>query len=317
MHCALEKYEKKLQIEKITSVFEKLKYGNFKSIEEQKEVCELLKINYDNVMDLIGMDFSLNQAINIIWYFSDRKDNNDNKLITDKKVREIFDMIDQIKNAQDTKIINFELYDLIGIYKSELYDTRNAMLIMQEKYLFKIIWSLCKEYDIQITKDNFEEYENEIKTYFLMMINRSHLNICGQIIKYMDLTVKGYFRTYLKKQKQQMTYISLDETPFNSERANKNAKTRLDYIESKLYNKIDKDSFSDKMMKVLETLSKDDFSFILLKFQEEYSDEELAKYFHLTIEEIEEKEVRILSLLKDNPSIQQLKKIKDTKQYRK
>ena len=311
MMYAIEKYEKKLQIEKINNLFEELQQRKNMSDNEQKRTCELLKINYDNVINLIKMDFSLNQAINIIWYFSDRKDNNDNKLISDKKICEIFDMINKIKNADETEIMNFELYDLMGIYKSELYDTRTAMLIRQKNYLRKIIWTLCQEYNIRVTKDNFEEFENEIKTYFIIMINRSHLNIVGQIIKYMDLTVKGYFRTYLKKQNQQITYISLDETPFNSEKKNKSAKTRLDYIEgSQLYDTLNKNSFSEKMMTVLKTLPQDDFSFIVLKFQEEYSNEELANYLHLTIEEVEEREIRILSLLKDNPSIQKLKKIK-------
>lgn len=64
------------------------------------------------------------------------------------------------------------------------------------------------------------------------------------------------------------------------------------------------------MMTILKTLSQDDFSFIVLKFQEEYSDEELANYFKINIEEVKETEIRILSLLKDNPNVQILKKIK-------
>ena len=307
---AIEKYEKKLQIKEINSLFEGLKQGKFTNDDEQKKICELLKINYDNVLDLIGMDFSWNQAINIIWYFSDRKDHEDYKLISDRKLSDIFSMIDQIQNAQETEIMNFELYDLIGIYKSELYDTRTAMLIRQKRYLEKIIWSLCQEYSIKVTKDNFEEFENEIKTCFIMMINRTHLNIYGQIIKYMDLTIKGSFRTYLKKQKQHMRYISLDETPFNNEKENKNAKTRLDFIASKCYDYSQKNEFSEQLMAVLKTLSKDDYSFIILKFQEEYSDEELANYFQISIEKVKEKELRILYQLKDNPSIQLIKKNK-------
>ncbi len=302
------KYEKRLHIKKIYNLFEKLKKIKNISYDEQKKACELLKINYDNVIDLIQMNFSLNQAINIIWYFSDRKDNNDNKLISYKKISEIFDIINKIKNVDETEIMNFELYDLMGIYKSELYDTRIAMLIKQKNYLRKIIWILCQEYNIQLTKYNFEEFENEIKTYFMVVINRSCSNIYGQIIKYIDLTIKGYFRTYLKSQKQQMTCISLDEVPFNNEKETNNAKTRLDYIESKNYDDVNKNNFSEKMMTILKTLSKSDFYFIVLKFQEEYSDEELANYFQMNIDEVKENEIRILSLLKDNPNIKVLKK---------
>ncbi|MGM9834945.1 MAG: hypothetical protein ACI31M_04130 [Bacilli bacterium] len=308
MMYAIEKYERKLQIQKINNLFEELKQRKKMNDVELKELCKTLKINYDNVKDLVGMEFSLNQAINIIWFFSDRKDNNDNKLISDKKLIDIFDMINQIKSANATEIMNFGLYDLIGIYKSELYDTRTAMLIRQQKYFKKIIWTLCQEYNLKLTKDNFEEFENEIKTYFIIAINRLHLNTNGQIIKYIDLTIKGYFRTYLKKQKQQITYISLDENKFKNEKGTNNAKTRLDYIEDKKYDNVNGSVFSDKMMTILKTLSPDDFSFIVLKFQEEYSDEELANYFQTNIEKVKETEMRILSLLKDNPNVQILKK---------
>lgn len=306
----VEKYEKNYKFKKIKNLFEELKQRKFMNDEEQKRACELLKVNYDNVIYLVEMNFSLNQAINIIWYFSDRKDHNDNKLISDKKLREIFDMIDQIKKIKDTEIINFELYDLIGIYKSELYDTRIMMLIRQKNYLRKIIFSLCSEYNIQVSKDNFKEFENEIVNDFMIMINRNCLNNVGQIIKYMDFTVKGYFRTYLKKQKQQMTYISLDEMLFNNDNKTKSMKTRLDYIASKYYDKVNKNSFSEEMMAILKTLSQDDYSFIILKFQEEYSDEELANYFHTNIEDVKEKEISILSTLKNNDSIKQMRKVK-------
>lgn len=309
MMYAIEQYEKKLQIGKINNIFEKLKQKKFMEYEEKKKICEFLQINQDNVDGLIEMDFSLNQAINTIWYFSDRKDNKGNKFISDKKLREVFATIDQIKNANDTEIINFELYDLMGIYKSELYDTRTVMLIKQKNYLRKIMYSLCREYNIILTKDNFEEFESEIKSYFIMIINRSHLNHIGQIIKYMDISIKGYFRTYLKKVKKQMMELSLDETPFNSEKGNRNTKTRLDYIEDKGYNKINKSEFSEQMMRILKTLSQEDFSFVILKFQEEYSDEELANYFEISLEEVKEKEISILTMLKNKESIQKLQRV--------
>lgn len=85
----------------------------------------------------------------------------------------------------------------------------------------------------------------------------------------------------------------------------------MDYLESKpLYDTMNKKNFSDTMMEILKMLSEDDFSFVILKFQEEYSNVELANYFHLTIEEVEEREIRILSLLKGNQNIQKIKKIK-------
>lgn len=72
-----------------------------------------------------------------------------------------------------------------------------------------------------IIKSNFE---SEIKYYLLLIINRSNLNTEGQIIKYMDLSVKGYFREYLKKHNYAQTKISLDDAKFSSDKGTKKRK---------------------------------------------------------------------------------------------
>ena len=65
------------------------------------------------------------------------------------------------------------------------------------------------------------------------------------------------------------------------------------------------------MMKVLSTLSSEDLSFVMLKYQENYSDEELAQYFKLTLDEVSKKENEIISLLKNNDNVKVLIKSKD------
>lgn len=188
---AIKKYEDRLEINKISEIFDKLKSNKKNDISEIKNICTFLKIDFENVNDLVSMDFSYNQAINMIWYFSDKKTGNDYKMITDKKIKDIFTLIDNLKNSKKD-IEQFELYDLIGIYKSELYDSRNEILLRQKKYIYKTLHSLCNGYEIKVNNSNYEDFESEIKYYLLMVINRTNLNIYGQIIKYMDLTVKGF-----------------------------------------------------------------------------------------------------------------------------
>ena len=65
------------------------------------------------------------------------------------------------------------------------------------------------------------------------------------------------------------------------------------------------------MMKVLQSLSPEDLSLIILKYQENYSDDELVSHFDLTLDEIKQKEIEILSLLKNNDNIKVLKKTKN------
>ena len=309
MVSAIQKYEDRLHIDKINEIFDKLKNVKISSIDEIKDICHFLKIDFENVIELVSMDFSYNQAINMIWYFSDKKTNDDYKVITDKRIKDIFSLIDNLKNS-NMSIENFELYDLIGIYKSELYDSRNEILLRQKKYIHKTIFSLCRNYEVKVNSSNYEDFESEIKYYLLMVINRTNLNIYGQIIKYMDLTIKGYFRTYLKKYRKQNNSLSLDDAKYSSDKGTRREKSRMDYIADpdNPYEKTENTSFSSDMMQVLSTLSSEDLSLIMLKYQENYSDDELANHLNLTIDEINQKEGEILSLLKNNDNVKSLKK---------
>ena len=304
---AIKKYEGKLAISKINEIFYILKSKNNIDIDEIKEYCDFLKINFDCVNDIVSMGFSFNQSINMIWYFSDNEDNN-YKLLTDLKLKEIFELIKRLDDNEN--IDDFELYDLIGIYKSELYDSRYAIVMRQRKYISKTIYSLCNEYQIEVNKSNYDDFESEIKYYLLKVVDRINLNVYGQIIKYMDLTVKGYFRTYLKKSKNYN--LSLDDAKFINDKGTKKEKARIDYVvdSNNSFDKINDSIFSSDMMMALSELSSSDLSFIMLKFQENYSDEELADYFSLTLDEVKNKETEILLLLRNNNNIKILKKKK-------
>ena len=306
---AIKKYEDRLQINKINEIFDKLKSGKINNINEIRNICDFLKVDFENVNDLVSMDFSYNQAINMIWYFSDKKTSNDYKMITDKKIKDIFTLIDNLKNSKKD-IEQFELYDLIGIYKSELYDSRNEILLRQKKYIYKTLHSLCNGYEIKVNNSNYEDFESEIKYYLLMVINRTNLNIYGQMIKYMNLTVKGYFRTYLKKYRKQNNSLSLDDAKYSSNKGTRKEKSRIDYISdpNNPYETAKNTSFSSDMMKVLSSLSPEDLSLIMLKYQESYSDEDLSNHFNLTLDEIKQKEIEILSLLKNDDGVKVLRK---------
>ncbi len=306
---AIKKYEDRLEINKISEIFDKLKSNKKNDINEIKNICTFLKIDFETVNDLVSMDFSYNQAINMIWYFSDKKTSNDYKMITDKKIKDIFTLIDNLKNSKKD-IEQFELYDLIGIYKSELYDSRNEILLRQKKYIYKTLHSLCNGYEIKVNNSNYEDFESEIKYYLLMVINRTNLNIYGQMIKYMDLTVKGYFRTYLKKYRKQNNSLSLDDAKYSSDKGTRKEKLRIDYISdpNNPYETAENTSFSSDMMKVLSSLSPEDLSLIMLKYQENYSDEDLSNHFNLTLDEIKQKEIEILSLLKNDDGVKVLRK---------
>ena len=58
-----------------------------------------------------------------------------------------------------------------------------TILLRQKKYVYKTIYLLCGSYEVKVNNSNYEDFENEIKYYLLTVINRTNLNIYGQIIK--------------------------------------------------------------------------------------------------------------------------------------
>ncbi len=306
IETVVQKYEYDLQIHQISEVFRRLEMEEISNLEDQKELCNFLKVDFSNVNDLIDMAFSFSQAISLIWYFSDKETYQDYKIISDKKLAYLFSLVKNLK--ENPNIDNISLYDLIGIYKCKLYDTRNEIIIKQKKYLMHTIYSLCHTYEINLNQDNLADFESELNLSLIAIIDRICLNTAGQMIKYMDLSIKGYFRTFLKQYKQENYILSLDKS-YGSDNSN-NQKTRLDIIAdtNKPYEEIDTNSFSSNMMEALKSLPLEDLSFILLKYQENYSDEELADYFHLSNYEVCQKEREIFSKLRNNDYIRALKK---------
>lgn len=294
---------------KINETFDKLRSKKVQDINEIKDICNFLKIDFANVNTLVSMNFSYNQAISMIWYFYDGKTNNDYKIITNHKISDVFLLIDKLKKS-DVNMEKFELYDLIGIYKSELYDSKKEILLRQKRYIYKTMYSLCTDYGVKINNSNYKDFEGELRCYLLIAINNSNLNIYGQIVKYMDLTVKGYFRTYLKKYIKHNDCLSLNDSKYSSDKNTRSEKAMIDYItySNNPYKTKKNDSFSSDMMKILSSLSPIELSFIMLKYQEKYSDDELADYFKLSLDEIKQKEIGILSSLRKNDNVKKLRK---------
>lgn len=303
----IEKIQIKNNIKNINKIFDFLKNEELDDIQQLIHICNFLKIDYNCVVTLKNTNFSYNQAINMIWYFSDNTNSQGYKIITYKKIKELFPLIEHVKQSNEEYINDFELYDLIGIYKSQLYDSRSEILLRLNGYICKTIRSLCSSYGIVINSNNYEDFYSEIKLNVLNAVEKSNLNIIGQIFKYIDLNVKGYFRLYLKKYVKGKNSLSLDD------KGTKKEKSRIDCIaySKNLYEKVEDASFSSDMMKVLLSLSPDDLLFIILKFQENYSNDDLASYSNLTLEKIEQKELEILSLLKNNDNVKSLIKVRN------
>lgn len=298
---SIKEYEKKLEIKQINQIFNDLKENKELDI---KKICKKLKISYTSYQSLLESGFTDEQAINLIWYFYESKDEEDNKEITDNQLVRLYKIIDSIK-TNTIDINETDIYDLIGIFKSKLYDTRNEIILKQKKYIYKTANTLMKEYGIKYNKTTEEELANEIRYYLLIFLERTNLNNLGQIIKFMNLTVKGYLRKYIKSYYAN-SVLSLDSEISKSGSNSSRATSLHNFVAQ---NDIKEESFSSKMQSILNNLNKEDLQLIILKYQEQYTLEELSKIFNITVEEVEEREERILEQLRNNDKTKQFFKI--------
>ncbi len=305
----IKDYEKKLEMKGINDLFKDLKHGKIKSLKELEYVSRLLKIKYENVLELIDMNFTYNQAISTIWYFHDQTDESEQKYITDKKILSLFDGIKTLKKEEIPHFSSNRLVALIAIYKSDLLDTRSIIINQTKRYISSIVFSLCTSYNVPYSQQNFEDFTSELQLILIKLIDNIFLYNEGQIIKYLDMSLKGYFRHYLKKYLHDNPHItSLDQVKYPDERQKVALIDTLSNTQDSVENKIfTSNSFGEEMKSALLALNEDDLKFIILRFENDYSYDELSEYYQKDIEDIKEWEKGILKYLQKSPDIQKLK----------
>ena len=172
---------------------------NYIKDEVLQNKCELYHVDYNNVNKLIELEFTNNQAFNIIWYFSDLEVNN-YKRITNIKLKEIVTFATNIENNKYVPKIK-DIYYLIGIYRCQLYDTSIIIKELLKNPIMKSINGFSTNCNIEISNKQKENIYKEILYNLMHYINYTSDNNYDDLLKGMNITIKAYFRTYLKNNK--------------------------------------------------------------------------------------------------------------------
>lgn len=277
---AIKRYEKRKYFEQLNQIFVSLKGEN--DILNIEQYCQFLHISLDNVETLRCLNYNYLQAISMIWYFSDCFDEKGDKMLTKSRLQDIYSLL-------DTDLYTRSYYELMALYRCQILDTRDIILEVEEPFLRKIIQSLLSQYDVSISFEQFHDALDELKVRSLEIIDRNYSNLEGQVVRYFNSSIRGYFLQYMKS--NLMCIDSLDEE------LNDDGKTRLDNLMSKPV--VVDQSFSEEMLDILKELSEEERRFVLLKFQENISDEELARLYHFSMEEVQEMEKEILQNIQE------------------
>lgn len=294
-------YEKNYEFKKRNMCFYTLSQFNGDDLKEVHNISDYLKINWENVLNLINMEFSIYQAISMIWYFYDGVDDNDFKTLSDNKIEEIFRLAQNVMNATENEVLNFHIYDLVRLYKTNMYDSRSEILIRQTKYIYKVIYSLCSKFNIPVNKNNLEDFKSKIELCLIELIERNFSNLTGEFIRYMDVTIKGSFKGYLSSYKREYKELFLDKN-FDDSKTTLNDLIADNNEEIEFVN-LENNQFSDNMLRVLSNLEQASLNFILLRFQEDYSYEDLATFYKISVEEVKNMEDEILAQLRNSTDL--------------
>lgn len=228
-----------------------------------------------------GLNYSYLQAISLIWYFSDCFDENGNKILTKERLRYVYSLL-------DTDLYARKYFELVALYKCQILDTRDIILEIEEPFLQKIIRHVLSEYDISISFEQLHDALDELKVRSLEIIERNYSNLEGQVVRYFNSSIRGYFLQYMKN--YLMHTDSLDEE------IGDDGKTKLDILINKPV--VVEQFFSEEMRSILRELSEEEMRFVLLRFQENISYNELARLYHFSIEEVQKMEREILKNIK-------------------
>lgn len=273
-------FEKRENFKKINEMF--LRLSNDLSEEEIKNICEFLKIDYDNLLFVNSLYNNLKQSINIIWYFGVEKECGFKK-VARMELENIKFYLNCLKNTQEKKL---EINILLGLYKSDLYDTRLNIIEERESHMKGIRYNYTYLYRLDRSVGLSDEFDSELTMFLLELIEKTNSNISKQIIKYIDVSFRGKMRQIIQNYKRY--YLNeIDE--------NRVADTK------EIFEEIDpSDYFSKELLETLQNLEVDDIKFISLKYLEDFNDEELCEYYKITALELFEKEQKILTELRNN-----------------
>jgi hypothetical protein len=180
--------------------FRKYKLDNNTNEDDAKEVCKLIGIDYDSVMELVNDGLNYYQAINIIYYYSDIKVDG-NLSISSTKLANVL-RIPKFVNSMNVQ--NIGLIDLIRLYKCKLCDTREYILEVEKSFIDNLVFSYIGMYGLSSEASSVDKYKEFVRACIMEAIDKSYLNKESLLLNYIELFTREKFRTFVKKKDKSM-----------------------------------------------------------------------------------------------------------------
>ena len=302
---AITYYENKKRLNNINEIFNYLK--NTKNIDKKllKKILEYLNIDYENILVLRTNFSNILDIIYFIWYFHDN--NTENLMsVSNIRVEEILLLAQSLDSLSIDKenILKIDLGYLIGIYKSNIFDTRYLILLHQENYHNHILLGLISYYNLNINEEDKKDIINDTNLFLLELIEKNNNNNISMVINYLNKSIKGFIINRVLTFINQQSNISL-YSPIYKNKNSKNEKVLIDKVSDA---KINDNPFSSDVQKIICSLDSLSQSFICYKYYKCLSNEEISRILNLDLVELSALEKSILERLYENESLKKLVK---------
>lgn len=189
-------YKRKNSIRKVNEIFRRLDNGAVEDINEMKIICKKCRIDFESLLDLYHDDLTYNQALKMIWYYSDDVEKDGTHSISDKKKEIVLGFVNSLKLHPE--MMKPKAEDLITIYKCGLLDTRGLILKAEKEYLKRIMNVTCKNNGINPGPKTRKYVVLAAKELYLREIKRCPLNNGQQIIKFIHENVEKKLDIFVK-----------------------------------------------------------------------------------------------------------------------
>ena len=301
---AINYYEGKKRLDNINKIFGYLK--NNQNIEEDtlKKILNYLNIDFENVLFLKDKLSNISDIIYFIWYFHD----NDSKNLLSvslTKFKEVTSSVLSLSQLSIIKenVIKIDLEYLIGIYKSNLFDSRYLIVLHQEKLHYHILLEIMNYYNLDLSLDDKKDIINDTNLYLLELIEKNNNNNIAMVISYLNKSIRGFIYNKVLGFMKENLNISLYSPIYN----NKNSKNEKLLID-KITDERAVSPFSDEVKEIISSLDSESQSFIYYKYYECLSNEEISSILNIGVDEVNAFEKCILERLSLNDTLKKLVK---------
>lgn len=167
-----------------------------------------LKINTRQVKNLLRYKIELREIIIYTWYYYDKFNSKDEKIISIKSLKKHKERI--------TNYCYDDIKDYIIAIKLEYKNSFNDFFEYERAYLISLIKNILSKYKIETNYFNINDILSECYIYLKQVVDRIVLENNASLAKYINSCMRGHIYDYINDKYINEFEVSLEEHDINN-----------------------------------------------------------------------------------------------------